>query len=496
MTTINPFSAAESALFTTQQLLGVVAENVGNSQNSNFTQLNATTSNPDPQAQGFTKVTVTRAVNQTLHNEVLSQTTASGNAAYVNQFYAQLDALSGSNTTSPVLSTAVTQLANAFQAFQSQPENQTAQSQVLSAAQNLVQQVQTLTSGITSLRSQTQSGVTGDVKTLNSALTQLQTLNNQIVSTRAAGGSSVDEENQRDQLIAQVAKLAPIRQQQNNDGTTYLYTPDGVTLLDQTASQFGFDPSTSAPGQTSIAGEPTSGVLYLTTDPNNTAINGSFSGGEIGAQLNILRADTSAIQSTDPSMAPLAKLQQQLNAFVDLFYVAPPGAPTTFQAAYNNASPTNTNELASNLFVINTATPTSPNDANNFVVNPALTSIVSPNAAIQTIKQSAAPAVTAVLGQSLTFGGGTTNLNATTGTLSQIATIIAADQSSRSSAAHTAATTAGTNLSTAQTSYQAQSGVNLDQQLSLLVVLQNSSNAAAKIIGAVDKLQQTLFAAV
>ena len=104
--------------------------------------------------------------------------------------------------------------------------------------------------------------------------------------------------------------------------------------------------------------------------------------------------------------------------------------------------------------------------------------------------------VTAVLGQSLTYGGGTTNINATSGTLSQIATIIASDQSSRSSAAQTAATTAGTNLSTAQTSYQAQSGVNLDQQLSLLVVLQNSYNAAAKIIGAVDKLQQTLFAAV
>ena len=496
MTTINPFSAAESALFTTQQLLGVVSENVGNSQNQNFTQLNATTSNPDPQAQGFTKVTVTRAVNQTLQSEVLSQTTASGNAAYVNQFYNQLDTLTGSNTTSPVLSTAVTQLATAFQAFQSQPENQTAQNQVLSAAQNLVQQVTTLTSGITSLQSQTQAGVTSDVKTLNSALTQLQTLNTQIVATRAAGGSSVDEENQRDQLIAQVAKLVPIRQQQNNDGTTYLYTPDGVTLLDQTASQFAFDPSTSAPGQTSVAGEPTSGVLYLATDPNNTAINGSFSGGEIGAQLNILRADTAAIQSTDPSMAPLAKLQQQLNAFVDLFYVASPGTATAFQAAYNNASPTNTNELASNLFVINTATPTSPNDANNFVVNPALTSIVSPNTAIQTIKQSAAAAVTAVLGQSLTYGGGTTNINATSGTLSQIATIIASDQSSRSSAAQTAATTAGTNLSTAQTSYQAQSGVNLDQQLSLLVVLQNSYNAAAKIIGAVDKLQQTLFAAV
>ena len=37
-----------------------------------------------------------------------------------------------------------------------------------------------------------------------------------------------------------------------------------------------------------------------------------FSGGQIGAQLNILRSDSTAIQSTDPSMAPLAKLQQQL----------------------------------------------------------------------------------------------------------------------------------------------------------------------------------------
>jgi flagellar hook-associated protein FlgK len=266
-----------------------------------------------------------------------------------------------------------------------------------------------------------------------------------------------------------------------------------VTLVDQTASTFAYNPSSSPTGQAPVTGEQASGVIYLANDPNQTALNTSFSGGEMGAQLNILRSDTTAIQSTDPSMAPLAKLQQQLNAFADLFYNAT--TPTTFQAAYNNAA-TNPGELASNLFVISTATPTSPNDANNLEVNPALTSIVSPNAAIQTIKQASATAVTAALGQSLSFGGGTTNITATSGTLSQIATIIAADQSSRSSSAQTAATTASANLSTASTSYQGSTGVNLDQQLSLLVVLQNSYNAAAKIIGTVNSLQQALFAAV
>lgn len=496
MSTINALSAATSALFATQQQLGVVAENVGNAQNPNFTQRNATTSNPQPQALGFVKVTVTRAVDQTLQNEVLSQQTASGGAAYVNQLYTQLDSLTGSNTTNPVLSTAIGDMVTAFQNFQSQPESQTAQVRVLSAAQNLVQQVQNLTNGIQSLRAQTGNDVATNLTTLNTSLKQIQTLNNQIVATRANGSSSADEEDQRDQLIAQVAAMVPIRQQQNNDGTTYLYTPDGVTLLDQTASQFGFNPNSSPAGQTPVAGQQPSGVIYLTTDPSQTAINSSFSGGEIGSALNVLRGDTAAIQSTDPSMAPLAKLQQQLNNFADLLYAAPPATPTAFQAAYNNASPTTTNELASDLFIIKPATATSPNDANNLEVNPALTSVVSPNTAIQTIKQSAGAAITAVLSQSLAFGGGTTNIAATPGTLSQIATIIASDQSSRSSAAQTAATTASTNLTTAKTSYQGASGVNLDQQLSLLVVLQNSYNAAAKIIGAVDKLQQALFAAV
>ena len=496
MSSINPLSAATSALSAIQQQLGVVAGNIGNSQNPNYTERQTSTSNPDPQAVGFVKVSVTRAVNQTLQNEVLTQTTASGNAAFVNQLYSQLDNLTGSNTTNPVLSSAVTQLVTAFENFQSQPEAQTAQNAVLTAAQNLVQQVQTLSNGIQSLQGQTQTSLSGDVTTLNSTLTQIQQLNDQIVSTRASGGSSVDEEDKRDQLIAQVAKLVPIRQQQNSDGTTYLFTPSGVTLVDQTASQFAYNPGASAPGQTPVAGEQPGGVLYLSNDPNHTAVNDSFSGGEIGAQLNILRSDSTAIQSTAPSMAPLAKLQQQLNAFADLFYAAPPAAATAFQAAYNNASPANTNELASNLFVINPATATSPNDSENLVVNPALTKIVPPSAAIQTIKQASAAAVTAALGQSLAFGGGTTNIAATTGTVNQIATIIAADQSSRSSQAQTDATTASANLSTAATSYQGASGVNLDQQLSLLVVLQNSYNAAAKIIGTVDKLQQALFAAV
>jgi flagellar hook-associated protein 1 FlgK len=73
--------------------------------------------------------------------------------------------------------------------------------------------------------------------------------------------------------------------------------------------------------------------------------------------------------------------------------------------------------------------------------------------------------------------------------------LFAVDQSTRASQADDSSQTAATNLSTTTTSYRGQVGVSVDQQLELMVVLQNSYNAASKVIGTISQLEQQLFQA-
>jgi flagellar hook-associated protein 1 FlgK len=528
MSSLDALSIAANSLLVTQQQLAVVSQNIGNSQNSNYNARTAETQSIGADGNSVS-VTVTRAVNQILQNEMLAQTTASGGATVTNQVYQQLEALTGGNTTSPALASAMEQVLNAFQGYQSAPESVAAQNGVISAAQNLATQIQSISSGLATIQNQTQSTVTSDVTTLNNALTQLNQINGSIVAYSAAGQSTAGLEDQRDQLIAQVATYLPVRQQQNSDGSVYLYTPGGVALVDGSATQFAYQPpgtytpSYSATGaSTPTPNNSTSGgIIYNAADPSQTALNTAFSGGKIGAEINMLRTDTAAVNSSDPTMAPIAKAQQQLAYLTEQLYDPNAGQVgssfygTAFQqvfggvgSASNDAAGAASN-IANSLFTSTTGTAATPG---TLQVNPALVGTSSlPSVLTQ---QNAANVVNFLSTGTATVTDGANNTQTTvtysfpgnngspavpgtiTGqaiSLAGLPQAFAADESGRAAQAQDASQTATTNLATTTTSYKGQTGVSIDQQLELMVVLQNSYNAASKVISTINQLQQQLF---
>jgi flagellar hook-associated protein 1 FlgK len=534
MSSLDALSIAAGSLFATQQQLAIMSENIGNAQNQNYNTQTAQTESTGPSGSAVT-VSVQRAVNEVLQNEVLGQTSTAGNAAFVNSVYSQLETLTGSNSDSPVLSQAMTQLLNAFQGYQTSPESTTAQNGVVSAAQNLVTQMQNIQNGISTIQTQTQQGVTTDLGTLNSSLTQIQTLNTQIVAGQALGQNTSSLADQRDSLISTVANLIPVRQQQNADGSVYLSTTGGLSLVDSQASQFTYTPPPNYTPTYSATGASTptpnsllsAGTISLTSDPNNTALNSAFAGGQIGGELNTLRTDTSAVNSNDPSMAPLAKVQQQLSYLAEQLYdpqagdVAGTNYGTTFQQAFGGTGSDSADtagaatNLANSLFTSSAGTTDAATVA-TLQVNTTLTG--NSPAPLSTIlnQNNAANVVTFLSTGNVSVtdaNNGTTStvsyaFPGSTGTpavpgdipgqatsLADLPQLFAVDQSTRASQADDSSQTAATNLSTTSTSYRGQVGVSVDQQLELMVVLQNSYNAASKVISTISQLEQQLFQA-
>lgn len=479
---------AAQSLLNTQTQIGVVSDNISNSQNSGYVARN--TSLVDS-AGGDQVVDVSRQVNQALQQSLLGQTTATTGTSYLNSIYQQLEQLSGSASGTPTLTSAMQALVTAFQNYAAEPGSQTTQTAVIQAASGLASAVQTLSNGIETIASQVQSQAESDVTTLNTQLSTIASLNQQIVTAQAAGRSTADLEDQRDAAVAQVAQLMPVSTTAQADGSLTLSTPGGVQLVSgSNAAQFNYTPYSL--GTNGTAG--TDAALTLQGDTSKTNYNAIFSSGKIGTELNILRVDDAGAASTDPSVAPLEKVRRQLDALVDQFYSSNAATPTAFQAAYNNATTdAGTTELASNLFIVNNQGPGgSPqpagSDRTGFEVNPALLNGTA------TLKPAAANAVL----QALTGNVSTTALSAGdvtnfTGTFTQLAEAIATAQTGRASTVSASATTATAALSTTQTAYSNATGVSVDQQLSSLVTLQSSYNASAKVISIVNSLNSTLM---
>lgn len=598
MSLLSILSNATNALLNSQAQINVVAQNIGNAQNPNYSQRNTTVIDKSPQNGGGTQIVdVTRAVDGTLQTNYLNQTTEGGGANAVSQLYTQLEQLTGSSSASPVLSSAMQAFQNAWQALQATPEDATTQQQVVSSAQALVSTIQTVAHGVEQIAGQVTTQLGTDVTTLNSSLSQIATLNAQIVSGQRVGQDTSSLQDTRDQLITTVAGLVPVQQQQNADGSIYLSTPSGVALVQQTADSFAYDP--------------TSDTLYNANDPAKSALNGALPNGQIGAELGILATDNTgvnqvnayvaavntpvaqlgalnatiaanfaatpsvpataaqiaqqatyvtaiqaqvptatvvatnadgtvsvstpsglalttatgfnqlaysptsntiydtssgtsinsllppastspattassaaaglqsiaAITAGGPGAAPLFQLRNQLNSLADMFYSSTGSTP--FQTAYNNASPTNTGELASSFFTMGGNASGTTADRFNLQVNPALISGTS------TVKESSAVAVAA----ELTSGPSTYTANAT-------ANAIASDQSGRAATATTNQSTATANIGVAQQAYRNVTGVSSDQQLAQLVSLQNAYSAAAKIITTIQDLNNILITAV
>jgi flagellar hook-associated protein 1 FlgK len=465
-------NTAANSLLNVQTQINTVSDNVGNSNTPNFASRTATVVENNP--TGADSVVIGRAVNTTLQQEVFAQSSASAGATFTNNIYTQLEQLDGSASGTPTLSSTLESFVNAVSNFQATPEDQSSQQQVIQAGQNFANAIQTIGAGVAQIQSQVSTQTTNDVSTLNKTLASISALNSQIVAAKAVGQPTAALEDSRDAAVSQVAALVPVQVQQNSDGSETLNTPSGVQLVGLQPASFGYNAATN--------------TVFSTGDPAQTPLNATFTSGQISAELATLDTSAAGVASSSPSQAPLQKVTDQLNALVGLFVnpaapnITPAGAgvPTAIQAAYDNATPVNAGELPVSLFTVPAGT-TPATLSFNFQVNANLLN------GTDTLKQSSAtPLLNALNAANLSFNVGGVSL--TNSNVATIAQGIASGQTARAQQAQSTQQASSTALTATQTSFDNATGVNVDQQLAQLIVLQNSYGASAKIISVVDQL--------
>lgn len=284
MTISGALSSALSGLTAAARGAEVVSSNIANARTEGYgrRELQLGARNVGHTGQGVQVIGVVRRVDPAVIGERRQAESNQAEAGAHLAFFQRLETAIGTPDSPSSLSQRVADFDAALIAAASRPDSEARLDQVFDAAKGLAQQIQGASSQISAARSQADAKIANDVDTLNRSLARVAELNNLIRAGNAGGNDHSALIDQRQQVIDQISQIVPLREIPRDSGSVALFTTGGGILLDGTAPALGFSSSGAiSPGMT--LGSPLSSVT-LNGRPMQMA---ALSGGSLAANLAI-----------------------------------------------------------------------------------------------------------------------------------------------------------------------------------------------------------------
>ena len=212
MSLTQALSTALSGLNAAQTSLALVAGNVANAQTPGYVRKTPViTENATGTSGTSVQVgSINRVLDQFVQTQMWTESAGAGYADQVNNIYSQLQGVYGTPGASGTLESTFNNFTSALQALGTSPSDSPTQIAVVSAAQGLAQQLNSMSGGIQSLRSESELGLSQDVSQANDALQQIAQINKQLASYSQQDSAATALEDQRDTYIGQLSKLMDV----------------------------------------------------------------------------------------------------------------------------------------------------------------------------------------------------------------------------------------------------------------------------------------------
>jgi len=268
---------AKSGLSVNALRADLIARNVSNAETEGYTRKTAKLATGNQ--GGVYVASVDRNVDSLLdrinRNNIAKlsaqQTVLDGMKAYTDYLGQPEDG------TSPVAYMA--NLNSAMVALSAVPYDRSAQVATISAARELVRNINDLSGNLSSVRNEVELNIRYDVSNLNSSLQEIGKLNRLIVSTPPGTTKMAEYEDRMGQLLDKVAGFADIQTVKDKSGMISVLTTGGTELVvGQNAYDIGYD---------SMTGRLTAGDVDITPG----GVTRAFEGGSL-AGLFTLRNET------------------------------------------------------------------------------------------------------------------------------------------------------------------------------------------------------------
>jgi flagellar hook-associated protein 1 len=291
-------SAALAGVNITQQGLSVIAGNVANANTAGYVDesLNQAELGTSGMAGASVESTgINRNLNVLLQSQLWTETSGGSYADTVSQMYQQLQTVYGTPGSSTSFDGIYNNFTSALQALSTSPSSYSSQTGVISAAQSLAQNLNSMSGSIQQLRTQAEAGISSDVQTANGLLQNIADINSKLQGSGTNPDSTAAAlEDQRGEDITQLSQLMNVNVVSGANNQVSVFTGTGLQLVSSNqASQLSFnDAGTLSPTSLWNANPSLDGAGTITlTAPGGSSTDmitdGAFQSGRIGAYLQM-----------------------------------------------------------------------------------------------------------------------------------------------------------------------------------------------------------------
>jgi flagellar hook-associated protein 1 len=481
-------SIATGGLANVNRQMAIVSQNVANASTPGYAAEVATQTSvtADGEGLGVRSGPAIRNLDAMLQAEVFRQNAAVAGLQTQQTALQSIDAVQGVPGQGNDIASLLGNMQDQFSTLLNNPDNAPQQSQVVQSAVTLAQGINTLSNAYVAQRQTAEDNIVTEVATLNATLGTIGELSNKIVTLKVGNQSTADLENQRDAALARLSQLVDIKALGQQNGDLLIATTAGLVLPIHGATDPFTTDSANVQPNAFYPGGGIQGIMLGGAD-----VTGVLRGGQIGA--NIALRDTT-LPTDQAELDEFAQnLASRFNDYGLTLFTQPDGTlptnvPPPVQSGYVG--------FAGNIRV-NPAVQADPSMIRDGDVPPVparagYTGII--DAVLNTVLGSNPPLVSHVAG--LGQAGTLRAPYVSPPTLGQLAVTMLASQAQESAAIATQADTEQAVQTTLASKLSAQSGVNMDTEMSHMIQLQNAYGANAKIIAAIQAMWTAMLQAV
>jgi flagellar hook-associated protein 1 FlgK len=277
-------NAALSGLVVSSRLAGVISSNVANAMTPGYGRREAELTTGI--APGVQLVAILRDVDTALLTDRRIAGAASGGAETRSAFLSRFETALGGIDPVASLSARVAALDSALREAAGRPDAEVRLQAAITAAGRLAGQLNTASAAVQQARGEADAGIASDVVRLNDALARVAGLNERIRLATASGAETAALVDLRQSQIDGISDIVPIREIARENGEVALYTTGGAALVDGRASVFGFEPRRIVTANMTREDGRLSG-LTLNGQPILAGETGLIGGGSLAARFTV-----------------------------------------------------------------------------------------------------------------------------------------------------------------------------------------------------------------
>ena len=300
---------ALSGLQVNQALMRISSSNISNSNTEGYTRkiANLGSVSIEGQVGGVRIESVTRAVDNYLVKQINGQTSIVSAADGLTEFYTRLQDLFGTPNDNSSISGLLNSLRTSLENLATDPQQSVSQFTTVTAAQDVVNTLNDISETLQAFRQEVDKQVGDGIDIVNKRLTEIDSLNDQIVRLSVLGQPIGDLEDKRDAALQDIAKQMDIKWFTRPNGAVYVMTTNNETLLDNEPRFLDF----SSPSGVSKATVYPGGFSPIAVTGSNPDITTEIASGRIKSMIDMRDTILPGLQDQLDQLA--SRLAEEMN---------------------------------------------------------------------------------------------------------------------------------------------------------------------------------------